>query len=150
MCSTSELCSDGNYGADIDLSKVNVSMSNLQPYMIACSETQERFTWICPPEFTKTLLKIYNEDFELPQISLGAGAFVIGKVTNQQDYTLRHEGRVVCNAPIKAVTQGIKYERQKKAPKRSFKEPNLKEPKDYNNVLLSVLSHPNVASKAKA
>ena len=125
-------------------------MQDLPPYIIACSETQERFTWICPSEFTKTLLKIYNEDFELPQISLGAGAFVIGKVTKQQDYILRHNGKIVCNVPIKVVTQGIKYERQKKEPKRSFKEPNLKEPKDYNKVLLSVLRHPNVASKAKA
>ncbi|MBI2656305.1 phosphoribosylformylglycinamidine synthase subunit PurL, partial [Candidatus Woesearchaeota archaeon] len=150
MCSTSELCSDANFGADIDLSKVNVSMSNLPHYIISCSETQERFTWICPPEFTKTLLKIYNEDFELPQISLGAGAVVVGKVTKQQDYILRHNNQVICNAPIKIVTQGIKYDRQKKAPKRNFKEPNLKEPKDYNNALLSVLQHPNVASKAKA
>ncbi len=150
MCSTSELCSDADFGADIDLSKVNVSMNNLPPYIIACSETQERFTWICPPEFTRVLLKIYNEDFELPNISLGAGAFVIGKVTKQQDYVLRHEGKVVCNVPIKVVTQGIKYERSKKAPKRNFKEPNLKEPGDYNKALLSVLKHPNVASKAKA
>lgn len=150
MCSTSELCSDADFGADIDLSKVNVSVENLPPYMIACSETQERFTWICPMEFTKTLLKIYNDDFELPQISMGAGAFVIGKVTKNEDYILRHNGKVVCNAPIKAVTQGIKYDRQKKAPKRIFKEPNLEEPKDYSKVLLSVLSHPNVASKAKA
>jgi len=150
MCSTSELCSDSDFGADIDLDKVNVSINNLLPYIIACSETQERFTWICPQEFTKTLLKIYNEDFELPQISLGAGAFVIGKVTGQQDYILRHNGKVVCNVPIKVVTQGIKYERQKKAPKKSFKEPNLKEPEDYNKALLSVLKHPNVASKAKA
>ncbi len=150
MCSTSELCSDANFGADIDLSKVNVSMNNLPPYIISCSETQERFTWISPPEFTKTLLKIYNEDFELPQISLGAGAVVVGKVTKQQDYILRHNNQVICNVPIKVVTQGIKYERQKKAPKRNFKEPNLKEPKDYNKALLSVLQHPNVASKAKA
>ena len=150
MCSTSELCSDSDFGADIDLSKVNVSMSNLPPYMIACSETQERFTWICQPEFTKTLLRIYNEDFELPQISLGAGAFVIGKVTKNQDYILRHDGKIVCNTPIKAVTRGIIYERQKKAAKRNFKEPNLKDPKDYSQALLSVLRHPNVASKAKA
>jgi len=150
MCSTSELCSDGNFGADIDLSKVNVSMKNLPSYIIACSETQERFTWISPSEFTKTLLKIYNEDFELPNISLGAGAFVIGKVTKEQDYILRHNGQIVCNAPIKVVTQGIRYEREKKTPKRNFKEPNLKEPKDYSNVLLSILRHPNVSSKAKA
>src|SRR3989339_591516 len=132
MCSTSELCSEADFGADIDLGRVNVSMQSLPPYIIACSETQERFTWICPPEFTKTLLKIYNEDFELPQISLGAGAFVIGKVTKQQDYILRYNGKIVCNVPIKVVTQGINYGRQKKAPKRNFKEPNLREPKDYN------------------
>ncbi len=150
MCSTSELCSDASFGADIDLNKVNVSMKNLPPYIISCSETQERFTWICPSEFTKTLLKIYNEDFELPQISLGAAAFVIGNVAKQQDYILRHDGKVVCNVPIKIVTQGIKYDRAKKAPKRNFKEPNLKEPSDYNKALLAVLKHPNVASKAKA
>ena len=150
MCSTSELCSEANYGADIDLSKVNISMSNLPAYMIACSETQERFTWVCPPEFTRTLLKVYNEDFDLPNISLGAGAFVIGKVTKNQDYILRHNGEVLCNVPIKVVTQGIKYERAKKAPKRNFKEPSLKEPNDYNKALLAVLKHPNVASKAKA
>src|SRR3989338_7393999 len=102
MCSTSELCSDSDFGADIDLSKVNVSIKDLPPYIISCSETQERFAWICPPEFTKTLLKIYNEDFELPNISLGAGAFAIGKVTRQQDYILRQNGKIVCNVPIKA------------------------------------------------
>ncbi|MBS3105090.1 phosphoribosylformylglycinamidine synthase subunit PurL [Candidatus Woesearchaeota archaeon] len=150
MCSTSELCSDADFGADIDLGKVNISMQNLPPYMIACSETQERFTWISPPEFTKALLKIYNEDFELPQISIGAGAFVIGKVTKNQNYILRHDGKTVCNASINAVTQGIKYDRAKKAPKRNFKEPNLKEPNDYSNALLEILKHPNVASKAKA
>ena len=150
MCSTSELCSDSGYGAEIDLGKVNVSMKNLPPYMIACSETQERFTWICPKNFTSTLLKIYNEDFELPQISLGAGAFVIGKVTKNQDYILKHDGKIVCKVPIKVVTQGIKYERKKKAPLRNFKEPNLKEPKNYDKALLEVLGHPNVASKAKA
>ena len=150
MCSTSELCSDADFGADINLDKINVSMKNLPSYMIACSETQERFTWICPASFAKILLKIYNEDFELPQISLGAGAFVIGKVTKNQDYILRHNGKIICNAPIKVVTRGIKYDRNKIAPIRNFNEPNLKEPKDYNKVLLSVLKHPNVASKAKA
>src|SRR3990167_9385376 len=120
MCSTSELCSDSGFGADIDLSKVNISMKDLPPYIIANSETQERFTWICPPEFTKTLLRVYNEDFELPQISIGAGAFVIGKVTKNQNYILRHDGKTVCNASINAVTQGIKYDRAKKAPKRNF------------------------------
>ncbi len=150
MCSTSELCADSNFGADIDLSKVNVSMENLPPYVIACSETQERFTWICPSQFTETLLKIYNEDFELPKMGMGAGAVVVGKVTKSQDYIIRHDGKIVCNVPIKIITLGIKYEREKKAPKRDFKEPKISELKNYNKILLSVLRHPNVASKAKA
>ena len=149
MCSTSELCSEANFGADIDLNKVNVSM-NIPAYIIANSETQERFTWVCPPEFTPTLLKIYNEDFDLPNISIAAGAFAIGKVTKETDYIIRHDGKIVCNVPINVVTQGIRYEREKKAPKRDFKEPNLKEPSDYNKIILSVLKHPNIASKAKA
>src|SRR3989338_8841214 len=149
ICSTSELCSEANFGADIDLNKVNVSM-DIPAYIIANSETQERFTWVCPPEFTPILLKIYNQDFELPNVSLGAGAFAIGKVTKETDYIIRHEGKTVCNVPINVVTQGIKYEREKKAPKRDFREPNLKEPPDYNKIILSVLKHPNIASKAKA
>ena len=50
---------------------------------------------------------------------------------------------------LKSRYTGIKYEREK-APKRNFTEPDLKEPKDYANAVLSVLRHPNVASKAKA
>src|SRR3989338_3358906 len=115
ICSTSELCSEANFGADIDLNKVNVSM-NIPAYIIANSETQERFTWVCPPEFTPTLLKIYNEDFDLPNISIAAGAFAIGKVTKETDYIIRHDGKTACNVPINVVTQGIKYERSKKAP----------------------------------
>lgn len=150
MCATSELCSDSDYGCVLDLDKVNVSMQNLPPYVIACSETQERFTWISPKSFTKTLLRIYNEDFELPNISEGAKAVVIGNVTKEHDYVVNHNGKIICNVPIKAVTKGISYERERKEPKRGFKEPKFDEPKNFNEIVLKVLSNPNVASKAKA
>ncbi len=148
MCSSSELCESGGFGADIDIDKVHVSMKNLPPYIIACGETQERFTWISPPDFTKTILRIYNEDFELPMVAEGAQAKAIGKVTKAGDYILRHDGKVVCNVPVNVLTKGIKYNRERKQSKRNFKEPILKEPFDYNKSALRVLSHPNVASKA--
>ncbi|MBW2980887.1 phosphoribosylformylglycinamidine synthase subunit PurL [Candidatus Woesearchaeota archaeon] len=147
MCSSSELCDSAGFGAEIDLDKVHVSM-NIPPYIIACSETQERFTWICPPDFTERLLEIYNKDFELPNIAEGAQATVIGKVTKKKDYIMRYEGKIVCNAPVNVVTSGILYDREQKKPKKDFKEPDLKEPSDYNKALINVLSHPNVASKA--
>src|SRR3989338_1460246 len=150
MCATSELCSDSDYGCVLDLDKVNVSMQDLPPYVIACSETQERFTWISPKNFTKTLMKIYNENFELPNISEGAKAVVIGTVTKEHDYVVKHDGKIICNVPIKAVTKGISYERERKEPIRNFREPKFDEPKDFNELILKVLSNPNIASKAKA
>jgi phosphoribosylformylglycinamidine synthase II len=149
MCATSELCSDADFGAEINLDKIHVSMKNLPAYIIFCSETQERFTWICPKSFTKTLLRIYNDDFALSTIAENARAVVIGKVTKNQDYKIRHKGRIVCNVPIKAVTRGIQYQRDFKKPAGDFNEPMLDEPKDYNEAALKVLNNPNVASKEK-
>ena len=147
MCATSEMCAAAGYGADISLDKVHTGMKGLPPYVIACSETQERMCWISPKSFTPAILRIYNEDFELPRISEGARAAVIGTVTGNEDYVLRQDGKVVCNAPVRVITQGIRYERKKREPKRDLKEPVLKEPSDYNGIALKILRHPNVASK---
>jgi phosphoribosylformylglycinamidine synthase subunit PurL len=149
MCATSELCSDSNFGAEIDLDKVNVSMNNLPPYIIFCSETQERFTWISPKKFTKTLLKIYNEDFALSAVAENAKAVIVGKVTKNLDYKIKHKGIIVCNVPVKAVTKGIRYQRDSEEPIRNFTEPILDEPKNYNETALKILNHPNIASKEK-
>ena len=149
MCSSSELCSDSDFGAEINLDKVHVSIKDLPPYIIFCSETQERFTWICPKKFTKTLLKIYNEDFALSTIAKNAKAVAIGKVTKNQDYKIKYRDKIVCNVPIKAVTRGIQYQRAFKEPIRNFAEPKLEEPKNYNEIALKILSNPNVASKEK-
>ena len=148
MCSTSELVASAGFGAEIDLDKVHVSMHDLPPFIVACSETQERFTWICPTAFTDALLKIYNEDFDLLNISQGARASVIGKVTKSPTYLLSHQGKTVCNADVQAITAGIKYQREFKPPKQRYTEPDLGEPKDYEKAVLDVLAHPNVASKA--
>ena len=147
MCASSELCSSGGYGCEIDLDKVHVSMKDLPPYVIACSETQERFTWIIPKSFTKRVLEIYNEEFELPNVAEGACAKLIGRVIKDKDFIVKHDGKIVCNAPIEEVTEGIKYSRESAVPKTEFKEPILDEPKDYNEIFLKVLKHPNVASK---
>ncbi len=92
MCSSSELCESGGFGADINLDNVHISIKDLPPYITACGETQERFTWISPPEFTPTILRIYNKDFELPMVAEGAQAKAIGKVTKSSDYIFRNNG----------------------------------------------------------
>lgn len=147
MCSSSEIGAMGGYGITLDLDKVHVSMKDLPPYIIACSETQERFTWVVPNDFTPTVLRIYNQDYELPNVAEGARAVVIGKVTKEKQFVMKHNGKVVCDAPIDEITSGIKYKRPFRKPERKFKEPKLDEPKDYNEMLLKVLRNPIVASK---
>jgi phosphoribosylformylglycinamidine synthase subunit PurL len=147
MCASSELCQSGGYGANLDVDKIHVSMK-IPPYVTACSETQERFTWISPPEFTPRIIQIYNEEFELPNVAEGARASVIGKVTKNKDYIMKSEGKIICNVPIDVVTEGIRYEREKVENKKKFEEPSLDEPKDYSKEILAVLKNPNVASKA--
>ncbi|MBI5390071.1 phosphoribosylformylglycinamidine synthase subunit PurL [Candidatus Woesearchaeota archaeon] len=146
MCSTSELCQSGGFGCTLDLDKVHVSME-LPSFMIACSETQERFCWISPPSFTRTILKMYNETFALPDIAEQARASVIGKVTREKKYLITSHGNIVCNVPIDAVTSGISYDRERKKPSKHLVEPSLAEPQEYRSLLLHVLSHPNVCCK---
>ena len=148
MCASSELCQSGGFGADMDVNKIHISMKDLPPYVIACGETQERFTWVSPKEFTPRILEIYNKEFELPNIAEGARASVVGKVTKNKYYILKHDNKIVCNVPIDALTSGIFYDREYKESKRVIAEPKISAPEDYNKTALKVLNDPDVASKA--
>ena len=79
-CASVELAEAGGYGAEINLENVPVSMQDLKPAVILCSETQERFMWVVPRNLVDTVLKHYNETFALPQVSEGARAAVVGSI----------------------------------------------------------------------
>ncbi len=108
MGCSAEITSAGGYGADIDLDKVNVAVENLRPEVIAVGETQERLIWVVPPEITSDILRIYNEEFTLPQIAYNARAVVVGKVTAEKRYVLRHHGRVVMDVGSDFLTGAIR------------------------------------------
>ena len=146
-CASSEMGASGNYGIEIDLEKVHVSLPEMLPEVIACGETQERYLLIIPPELTEEVLKIYNEDWDLPNIYEGARAGVIGKVTLEDRYILHYKGEKVCDLPIHEVTKGISYDRETKPIVRHLAEPEFETPVDLGDVLLKVLRSPNVCSR---
>jgi phosphoribosylformylglycinamidine synthase len=111
MGCTAEIVAGGGFGAEIDLDRCPTSQANLPAPVIAVGETQERLTWVVPPEFTPVLLAIYNEEFSLPQIARGAQAAVIGKVTERRHYVLRRHGEIVMDVPIDFLTGGVRYDR---------------------------------------
>ncbi|HAT7831418.1 TPA: phosphoribosylformylglycinamidine synthase subunit PurL [Legionella pneumophila] len=147
-CASIELAeAGGSYGAEIDLDKVPTGMPGLMPSVILCSETQERFMWVVPPDLVDTILKHYNETFALPQVSEGACAAVIGKVRTDGLYVVNYKGRELVRAKVPDVTKGIVYNRPHASSQKQNTEPVFLPPDDYNQILLQLLAHENIASK---
>ncbi|MEK7528597.1 MAG: phosphoribosylformylglycinamidine synthase subunit PurL, partial [Patescibacteria group bacterium] len=147
MCASVELAHTGGYGADIDIEKIHVGEEGLHPSVIACSETQERFCWVVPPEITQLVLDHYNKRWALPEVAKGARASVVGKITSDKKYRLRYRGAVICDAYAKDICEGLSYNRPYKEARGKLKEPKLGMPRDLGKVLLQVLGHENVACR---
>jgi phosphoribosylformylglycinamidine synthase len=147
-CAISEMAQAGGVGAELDLDRVQKSPDSLPPEVIACSETQERYAMFVPSEFTPAVLKVYNEDFDLPHIYSEAGAYLIGRVTSDPRFKLKHRGRVVCDAHVDVITTGISYDREAKPRERTFTPLANGGVPSVEEALLKLLSSYNVADKS--
>src|SRR5579862_6915320 len=147
-CASVELAEASGYGAEVYLDQVPTSMDGLLPAVILCSETQERFMWVVPPELVETILKHYNEKFALPNISVGARAAMVGKVRNDGLYIVNYAGQEIVRAKAEDVTKGILYDRPYRVKNSNHIEPKVKTTKSFNEILLSLLAHENIASRA--
>lgn len=147
-CAAVELADAGGYGAEVNLDLVHKSMHDLHPSVTLCSETQERFMWVVPPRLVDLVLNHFNSTFNLPQVSEGARASVIGTIRDDGQFIVTSGGIEVVHARAEDVTRGLQYHRPYTNPNRTFTEPNLAEPTNYHDIFLSILSHENVASRA--
>ena len=146
-CASVELAETSGYGSEVWLDKVHTGMDGLHSSVYLCSETQERFMWVCPPELTKKIVDHYNIKYNLPEVSDGAMASVIGKIRSDGQYIVHSNGEIIVDAKANQVTKGFLY-------KRPFKPSNIKiEPtkpsvsNNYNKDLIDLLSHENIASR---
>ena len=146
-CASVELAETSGYGAEVWMDKIHIGMDGLHPSVYLCSETQERFMWVCDPKTTPLILDHYNKVFDLPGVSEGARASVVGKIRNDGQYIVHNGDEEIVNAKAKEVTEGFLYNRPYEARKQNFAEPNIIEPLNYNKVLLKILSHENMASR---
>jgi phosphoribosylformylglycinamidine synthase II len=107
MGCSAEITSSGGYGAEIDLDRVSVAVDGMPPEVIAVGETQERLIWVLPPEIVPEVLRIYNEEFTLPDVALNAGATTIGRVTSDGRYVMRYRGQTVMDVENAFLTGSI-------------------------------------------
>ncbi|HTX55822.1 MAG TPA: phosphoribosylformylglycinamidine synthase subunit PurL [Candidatus Acidoferrales bacterium] len=108
MGCSAEITAAGGYGAQIDLDAVNVAVERMPPEVVAVGETQERLLWVVPPAVTPDLLRIYNEEFTLPEIAYNARATKIGTVTARKRYVLQYRGQTVMDVDIEFLTGTIR------------------------------------------
>lgn len=147
-CASVELAEAAGYGAEIDLEQVPTSMQDLLPAVVLCSETQERFMWVVPKDLVDMILTHYNETFALPRVSEGARAAVVGKIRNDGLYVVNYRGKELVRAKAEDVTKGILYDRPYVTKNQMLVEPVLPTPANFNDVLLQLLAHENIASRA--
>ncbi|OGT65543.1 MAG: phosphoribosylformylglycinamidine synthase II [Gammaproteobacteria bacterium RIFCSPHIGHO2_12_FULL_45_9] len=147
-CASVELADAGGYGADINVDLVPTGMGGLHPAVVLCSETQERFMWVVPPDLVDMIVHHYNHTFALPIVSYGAQAAVIGKIRADGIYHVTYRGQDLVNAKASDITHGLLYDRPVVVVSKSLSEPQLPLPNDFNAVLLQLLAHENIASRA--
>ncbi len=146
-CASVELAETSGYGAEIWMEKIHTGMDNLHPSVYLCSETQERFMWVCHPNVTPLILEHYNTIFNLPGVSEGACASLIGKIRDDGQYIVHNANEDIVDAPAKEITKGFLYDRPYEKQENKFHEPKLKTITNYNETLITILSHENMASR---
>ena len=146
-CASVELAETSGYGSEVWLDNVHTSMENLHSSVYLCSETQERFMWVCPPDLTGQILDHYNNIYDLPSVSEGAMASVIGKIRDDGKYIVHYKNEVIVDAEAKQVTKGFLYDRKYSPVSKETDDPKIVNINDFNQVCLQLLSHENIASK---
>jgi len=146
-CASVELAETSGYGSEVWLDRVHTGMEGLHPSVYLCSETQERFMWVCPPDITQLILDHYNKTYNLPAVSDGAMASQIGKIRSDGQYVVHYNGETIVDAKANQVTRGFLYERKFTAINKKDDAPELSQVQDYGSVLLKLLSHENIASR---
>lgn len=146
-CSSTEMSAKGKSGMVINLDEVPVRENDMSAYEIMLSESQERMLVV----IEKGKEKIAQEIFEKWDLN----CVRIGEVTNDDRVKVYYRGKLEADVPAETLVLGggaPVYERESKEPEyfeelRAFDFSKLTEPEDYNEVLLKLLSSPNIANK---
>lgn len=144
-CSTCEMSARGGVGMEIDLDKVPLRDSTMNPYEIMLSESQERMLAVVEKGREDEVIGIFRK-WSLP-------AVVIGEVTNTKRVVVKKNGKVEADIPADFIVNGcptvfLDADEPEIVQKATRWSPSsLPEPASYEKVLLALLSSPNIAAK---
>jgi len=143
-CSTSEMASAGNSGMEVDIAYVPRRESNMKPWEVMMSESQERMLVCVTKGKEKEIERIFSK-WDL-------NAVVIGKVTDDGTVRVRDKGKIVAEIKARSLTQAPAYDMPHKKPDyldrlNKLDINKIPEPKNYDETLLKLLGSPSICSK---
>ena len=146
-CSSSEMSAKGRCGMEINLDKVPLRDENMSAYEIMLSESQERMLLVAHIGKEKIVKDIFNK-WDLNCVE-------IGKVISEDRIKIFYKDKLEADIPANVLVLGggaPVYIRETKKPEyldetSSFDQNKIHEPADYNEVLLKLLSSPNITNK---
>ena len=140
--SSSEMAARGGLGIDLDLDCVPLRETNLTPYEMLLSESQERMLIVAQEGREAELIEIFAR-WDLH-------AVVIGRITDDGRWRARFRGQIVADIPIIALGDGAPiYDR----PAAPVKPPSVYLPLSQkvtpppDKALRALLASPNVGSR---
>lgn len=146
-CSSSEMSAKGRCGMEINLDKVPLRDENMSAYEIMLSESQERMLLVAHIGKEKIVKDIFNK-WDLNCVE-------IGKVISEDRIKIFYKDKLEADIPANVLVLGggaPVYIRETKKPEyldetSSFDQNKIHEHADYNEVLLKLLSSPNITNK---
>jgi phosphoribosylformylglycinamidine synthase len=141
--SSVEMASKGKLGIEIDLNKVPCRETEMQPFELMLSESQERMLIVLKEGKEKEAEKIFKKwdlDFS-----------VIGKMTNSKNLVLYFNKKIVCDIPITSLAdEAPNYNREwisTPLPEEINIDKKLND-LDIKDCLVKLLTHPNQSNKS--
>ena len=144
--SSSEMASKAGNGIELNLDLVPQRERGMSAYEMMLSESQERMLVVAKKGKEAEVKKIFDK--------WGLHSAVIGRVTDDNQLRLLHKSEVVAEIPADKLAEDapVYCKPSKVAPyyeQYSSLDPTatIKEPNDYNSIILKLLASPTIASK---
>jgi phosphoribosylformylglycinamidine synthase len=128
-----------NCGIHVELEKVPLKHSDMAPWEIYISESQERMFLSVREKNLKKVLGIFEGE--------GVEATPVAKFTDDKTLKVDYRGHTIANFDLQFLFSPPRARRVAEWTQRKYAEPVFTEPTDLTQDLLKILSSPNVASK---
>lgn len=143
LSSSSEMASKAGQGMTLNLDLVPQRETNMTPYELMLSESQERMLFVVKRGEEQAIIDLFETN--------DLDAVIIGEVTDNEQFILEFDGEIVADVPIDFLTHAPKQDLPMAVPAR-IKELSSKQylpdMSDLKKTVLSLIAQPTIASKA--